>query len=220
MPEIYYDDLFYLIKECVKHFKPKHILEVGSWDGTGSTQAFIQGITENNLTEHSTLYCIEAQKCRFDILRNNTKDLPYVKCYCMLSGDLKDSRSEQSICEFLNNHPKLGVSTKYPKDEILSWKKREDEWAKGVIPNGIIHIKNTNNINKFNVVLLDGSGFFGLADFRLTRDSDVFILDDINALKNYENYMKLKGDKNYKLLKEDWNLRNGYAIFAKHEAIP
>jgi hypothetical protein len=42
-------------------------------------------------------------------------------------------------------------------------------------------------------------------------DKAIIGLDDINDIKNYDNYYKLKNHA--ELLWEDWNVRNGAAIF-------
>lgn len=210
MPEIYNDELFYVIKDCVRDFKPKIILEIGSWDGTGSTQAFIQSIQENKI--EASLYCLEAQKDRYNKLVENTKHLSFVKCYYRLSGTIKDLRSEKEISDFMDRYPYLIISQN-TKEKVIGWRKQEDVWPVGVPDDGIKVIKEENSIDKFDMVLLDGSEFTGVADFRMVRNSDVFIMDDINAMKNFENYLELNSDSNFELLKENWKYRNGYAIF-------
>jgi hypothetical protein len=212
MPEILNDEFFCAIKECVKVFKSKTILEIGSWDGKGSTQSFIQSIVENKLS--SQLYCLEAQKDRYEQLVNNMKSFSFVKCYNRLSGTIKDLRSEQDIRDFIKKYPALLISQN-PVEKVLGWRKQEDTWPLGVLDNGIEIIKKENNIKNFDMVLIDGSEFTGVRDFELTIDSDVFLLDDINAMKNYENYLTLKNDKKYFLVKSNWHLRNGYAIFKR-----
>jgi len=214
MPEIYYDELFFLIKEYVKNYKPKTILEIGSWDGTGSTLAFLQGVTENNLQNDTSLFCLEAQKDRFEKLLNNTISYSFVKCYNRLSGNINDLRSEQEISDFMDKYPQLIISQN-PKEKVFGWRKEEDVWPVGVPDNGVTLIKEENNIKDFDMVLLDGSEFTGVADFKLTRNSGIFILDDINAMKNYENYLTLQADNDYSLIQESWQLRNGYAVFIK-----
>ena len=52
-PEIYNDELFYKILELVQKYKPKTILEIGSAEGTGSTQALIKGINHTCI-----LFCV------------------------------------------------------------------------------------------------------------------------------------------------------------------
>jgi hypothetical protein len=42
-------------------------------------------------------------------------------------------------------------------------------------------------------------------------DKAIIALDDVNDIKNFDNYHKLKG--NVELLWEDWSVRNGAAIF-------
>lgn len=67
----------------------------------------------------------------------------------------------------------------------------------------------------FDFVLIDGSPFSGESELKcvkslLTKNA-IIALDDINDIKNFTNYYELKA--NSKLLWENWNLRNGAAIF-------
>jgi hypothetical protein len=80
---------------------------------------------------------------------------------------------------------------------------------------GINKIKNENNINFFDMVLIDGSEFTGIKEFEYIYGAKYILLDDIKGYKNFENHNKLKNDINYKCLIEDYNLRNGFSIFKK-----
>jgi len=102
----------------------------------------------------------------------------------------------------------------YPLDQVLGWYHECVEFAQPYSTNAIEDIHFEHNVD-FNFVLIDGSPFSGEAELRCVRpflaEKAIIALDDINDIKNWENYNKLKGFG--KLLWEDWSVRNGAAIF-------
>ena len=102
----------------------------------------------------------------------------------------------------------------YPLEQVLDWHKECLETASIYSTNSIEDIHFEHNVN-FDFVLIDGSPFSGEAELRCVRpflaEKAIIALDDVNDIKNWANYQKLKGFA--KLLWEDWSVRNGAAIF-------
>jgi len=102
----------------------------------------------------------------------------------------------------------------YPLDQVLGWYHECIESAEPYSTNAIEDIHFEHNVD-FNFVLIDGSPFSGEAELRCVRpflaEKSIIALDDVNDIKNWANYHKLKGFA--KLLWEDWSVRNGAAIF-------
>lgn len=102
----------------------------------------------------------------------------------------------------------------YPLEQVLNWHKECFETASIYSTNAIEDIHIEHKVN-FNFVLIDGSPFSGEAELRCVRpflaEKAIIALDDINDIKNWANYHKLKGFA--ELLWEDWSVRNGAAIF-------
>jgi hypothetical protein len=102
----------------------------------------------------------------------------------------------------------------YPLEQVLGWLEECIETAKDYSSNAIEDIHFEHNVN-FNFVLIDGSPFSGEAELRCVRpflaEKAIIALDDVNDIKNWANYHKLKGFA--ELLWEDLTLRNGSAIF-------
>lgn len=102
----------------------------------------------------------------------------------------------------------------YPLEQVLGWLEVCLQTAKDYSSNAIEDIHFEHNVN-FNFVLIDGSPFSGEAELRCVRpfleEKAIIALDDVNDIKNWANYHKLKGFA--KLLWEDWSVRNGAAIF-------
>ena len=79
MAEITRDDLLgRSIIEFVQKFKIQKVLEIGSWDGTGSTSCFIEAMLP---FDDKSLSCLEINKDRFVDLVKNTKKHEWIKCY-------------------------------------------------------------------------------------------------------------------------------------------
>jgi len=102
----------------------------------------------------------------------------------------------------------------YPLEQVLGWLEECLQTAKNYSTNAIEDIHIEHKVD-FNFVLIDGSPFSGEAELRCVRpflaEKAIIALDDINDIKNWANYHKLKGFA--KLLWEDWSVRNGAAIF-------
>ena len=102
----------------------------------------------------------------------------------------------------------------YQLEQVLDWHKECLETASIYSTNSIEDIHIEHNVN-FDFVLIDGSPFSGEAELRCVRpflaEKAIIALDDVNDIKNWANYHKLKGFA--KLLWEDWSVRNGAAIF-------
>jgi len=102
----------------------------------------------------------------------------------------------------------------YPLDQVLGWYHECVESAEPYSTNAIEDIHFDHKVD-FNFVLIDGSPFSGEAELRCVRpflaEKAIIALDDVNDIKNWTNYQKLKGFS--KLLWEDWSVRNGAAIF-------
>lgn len=205
-PEIYNDEFYHSLKTIVEHFDVKSILEIGASSGQGSTQCFLQSKTNN-----CKLFSIEISKERFNILKNND----YINFYPYLGSSIsfEEYMTDDEVKEFYNTK-KTNVN-KYPLDLILSWKKEElDYITNNNIPVSIIEcIKLDNNIENFDLVLIDGSPFTGDSELKHCLGSKIIALDDVNDIKCYQAYHTLSSLSEYELIAQDWSIRNGFAIF-------
>ncbi|HSW85932.1 MAG TPA: hypothetical protein VLG49_00370 [Rhabdochlamydiaceae bacterium] len=189
------------------------ILEIGSSSGEGSTEAFVLGIRVN--PNHPTLFCMELSRPRFAALARHYENDPQVKCYNVSSVPLEVFPSESEVASFYNN-----VSSTlrlYTLDRVLGWLRQDIDYVKtaGVAQTGIELIKTENHITDFDMVLIDGSEFTGMAEFQFVYGAKFILLDDINAFKNYANYKQLLSDPGYELIEQNHQLRNGYAVFKR-----
>ena len=216
-PEIKNDDFYVAIQRIAKEEDIKTVLEIGSSSGEGSTEAFVTGLREN--PNKPTLFCMEISKNRFAELKNNYKNEYFVKCYNMSSVCIKNFPEEKEIIDFYNNHhTNLNL---YPLERVLGWLRQDIEYVNnsGVSDKGIQKIKDENNIDCFDLVLIDGSEFTGQAELYEVYGAKFICLDDITTFKNYRNHQKLLVDHNYMLLAQSTSVRNGYSIFKKIDKI-
>ena len=184
MGEINADDKFgaYIIA-IVKALNLKTNLEIGSWDGTGSTKCFIEGMKD---FPEKSLTCIEIVKEKYDHLVNNVKEYPWVKCYNKSSIDCN------KIIEF--GFQKMWSSPFNPihrffdapdVEQVRVWYNEDVDLMKKY-PCGFLEADKTI----YDAVLIDGGEFTGFFEFELLKHrTNVFFLDD-----TFKSYKTLKAN--------------------------
>jgi glycosyltransferase involved in cell wall biosynthesis len=210
-PEIKNDEFYAVIQKIAREEDIKTVLEIGSSSGGGSTEAFVTGLRDNS--NKPTLFCMEVSKTRFTELAKNYENDSFVKCYNVSSVSLEQFPDEKEVIEFYNTtQTNLNL---YPLEQVLGWLRQDIEYVQnfGDSTNGIQKIKQENNINLFDLVLIDGSEFTGNVELDDVYGAKLIFLDDINTFKNYKNHHQLLADKNYTLVVQNASLRNGYSIF-------
>lgn len=214
-PEIKEDEFYFLIQQLVADENINTLLEIGSSAGGGSTEAFVTGLRISKRSPR--LFCMEVSKPRFAALKERYADVPFVHCYNVSSVPLTSFPSEKEVSLFYQNIPTN--LNNYPCEQVLGWLRQDIDYVRnsGADANGIAHIRRENSIDAFDMVLIDGSEFTGKAEFAEVYGARWILLDDINGYKNYENYQRLKNDPNYEMYKENWELRNGYAVFCRKQ---
>ncbi|MEM9922278.1 MAG: glycosyltransferase [Cyanobacteria bacterium P01_D01_bin.50] len=214
-PEIKNDEFYYAIQQIVSKEKFKTVLEIGSSSGGGSTEAFVTGLRKN--PNKPQLFCMEVSKTRYTELKKRYSNDDFVKCYNVSSVSLdKFPKKEQVIDFYHNTQNNLKL---YPLAQVLGWLDQDIEYVRnsGVVGNGIQKIKQENNIELFDLVLIDGSEFTGNAELDEVYGAKFICLDDINTFKNSKNHHELLSDLNYELVIENYSVRNGFSIFRRIE---
>jgi hypothetical protein len=176
-------------------------LEIGGGTGDGSTQC-IRTKRLFSIENHPDRIGRHSMNlsARGGVAINGTATLP------------KLWMNQLDIAEFYGTN-KTALN-QYPIDQVLGWYHECIESAEPYSTNAIEDIHIEHKVD-FNFVLIDGSPFSGEAELRCVRpflaEKAIIALDDVNDIKNWANYHKLKGFA--KLLWEDWSVRNGAAIF-------
>jgi hypothetical protein len=216
-PEIFNDAFYDAIMGLSQFEELKNVLEIGSSAGDGSTGAFVRGLMLNK--NRPTLYCMEVSHSRFVELQRNRGSLDFVKCYNVSSVSSSRIATESEISKFYHSH-KTSLN-KYKLSVVLGWREEGLRYLAehgDLDQDGILMIKEANNIEVFDLVLIDGSEFTGMAELNDIYGAKVICLDDINAYKCYEARQQLLNDSAYELLAEDQLLRNGFSIFYRVDA--
>jgi len=212
-PEVSNDKFYRLIERLARRKEVRTILEIGSSSGDGSTAAFVSGMDRNGT--RPLLYCIEIAKVRFDALKQRYAGRSDVRCYNVSTVSLDKFPSEADVFSFHGSNT-TGLN-RYPLKEVIEWLRQDIEYIQttGVQTDGIKLIKREAGIVNFDLVLIDGSAFTGAAELDEVYGAKTILLDDINDIKNLQNYQRLSSDPQYRLITENWKLRNGYAAFGR-----
>ncbi|MGK7887295.1 MAG: glycosyltransferase [Crocosphaera sp.] len=216
-PEIKNDDFDQAIQEIARYSNIKTVLEIGSSSGEGSTGAFVKGLREN--PNQPTLFCMEVSQVRFNALQNHYLNDSFVKCYNASSIPINQFPDEETVTLFYESHQT--PLNEYPLDRVLGWLRQDIDYVKDadVAQNGIEIIKKENNIDQFDLVLIDGSEFTGEVELEQVYGAKIILLDDICTYKNWQSHHRLLSDPNYKLIKHNPDLRNGYSIFIRVDSL-
>ncbi len=212
-PEIKNDAFYSAIYRLSQKESIRTILEIGSSSGEGSTEAFVQGISENPC--HPVLFCMELSAPRFLSLQKRYQNNPSVVCYHVSSVPVEAFPSKEEVVQFMRT---VDTSLRdFREETVIGWLNQDIDYVKSAsVPHrGIEWIKSMEKIEHFDMVLIDGSEFTGQAELELVYGAKFILLDDIRAFKNYNNFMRLMNDPLYELIEIDRFLRNGYAIFKK-----
>lgn len=212
-PEIVDDEFYEVIRALARSASIRTALEIGSSTGEGSTRAFVDGLHENPL--RPTLFCLEVSRQRFKELENRYREDSQVRCYNLTSVSLDRFPTEAAVVEFYESHQ--SKLSRIPLREVLRWWKQDIRYV-GRLPaaqDGIRMIKAENGVERFGMVLIDGSEFTGSAELEDVYGADYILLDDIGTYKNFGNYERLLADPAYSLRASNETLRNGYAVFER-----
>jgi hypothetical protein len=214
-PEIKNDDFYGALFFLARHAPIKTILEIGASSGAGSTEALAAGVLQNG--NKPTLFAIEVSKTRFKELAARYAGRPDVKPYNVSSVGFADFPAEAAMREFYRSRPT--ALNAYPEETVIGWLRQDITYlTENQIPlDGISRIKAENNIEIFDLVLIDGSEFTGRRELDLVYGAEIIALDDIMTFKNIENHYRLINDRSYEICVMNRFLRNGYSIFMRRK---
>ncbi len=212
-PEIKHDEFYTIIQEIARTADIKTVLEIGSSSGGGSTEAFVTGLRDN--PHQPQLFCMEVSQPRFAELSKRYEHEKFVKCYNVSSVAIEEFPDRSAVIDFYHNSD--SDLKKFPLEQVLGWLQQDIEYVRnaGVSANGIRQVKQDNQIDDFDLVLIDGSEFTGIPELKEVYGSKFILLDDITTFKNHTNHQQLLADPNYILISQNTSVRNGYSVFKK-----
>lgn len=211
-PEIVNDEFGNAIKNIVAKPGINLILEIGTGSGDGSTACFVDALFQKT-NKQKCCHSIEISKTRIKSAQNKYRQLDWMYFHNGCSIHPDEYATEFDLTEFYNT--KKTALNQYPLSTVLQWRADEIEYIEQnkVETRVIDAIKLNHSIDTFDFVLIDGSEFTGCAELKYVYGAKFIALDDIDAFKNNQNYFELIDSPDYVLHCENWNLRNGYAIF-------
>lgn len=203
------DDFGKDIVNIVKAYNINNILEIGSWDGTGSTSCFIQAM---KYFPKKKLVCIEPKKDRFDVLVKNAN---YDWVECINNSSISYNSFLNTNFEELWDAPYNKLVGHYDKELVRKWYQEDIELLK-TIEHGYLELTPDAT---YAGVLIDGSEFMGYSEYNLLKDKTNFLfLDDCSkAFKTNRILNEVNDSPDWEVIVYRPDLRNGYAIVKRIE---
>jgi hypothetical protein len=163
------------------------IVEIGTWEGGGSTQCVLQGIQNTNKSFFTIECCLDKYKIALEG-KPNLKNVHY------LFGKIIE-------VEDLDQNNLSGAEQGWIRSDIEAMNQCPN--VLGLLPNQI------------DFLILDGGEFSTRAEFLKLKDrAKTILLDDTRPRKNRLNFAELSEDVNYKTI-IDSPERHGWAVFEK-----
>jgi len=207
MPEITAADPFgRAIIQTIREHGFETVLEIGAWDGTGSTRVFVEALSH---AQDPLLVCLEANAARHELLAANVAGLSWVRPLLGSSITL-ESLTPKTFDEVWDSpHNRL----RYPREMVRQWWDQTQAFLAEVNV-GFLECLDDET---FDVVLIDGDEFAGFDDYRLAKPhARCLMLDDVHhAYKCSRAHVELAGDPEWRLAWEDATVRNGAAIWVR-----
>lgn len=182
------------------------VLEVGSFDGLGSTKVFIEALRH---ASDPKLTCLEADLMRHRELVMNTVRHPWVECVRQSSISM-DSLTPRDFDRDVWHSPDNNL--RYPREMVRGW---WDETLMRLVSVESGYLEGTSET--YDAALIDGDEFCGYDDYRLVKDRvRCLMLDDVfHAYKCARAHRELGDDPAWRLMWFDSTVRNGAAIWVR-----
>jgi hypothetical protein len=182
------------LSEISKNKDYTTFLEIGTWNGLGSTVCIYDGL--KNREDNWIFYSLEVNTDKLSFAKNYHKNTKIIFSNDTILSkipsydEIKTILNENIVNEWFNNDYENMKTSKYFFDN--------------------------HNINSFDMVLLDGGEYYTYFEYLVIKDkTKILCLDDINTIKCAKIYNELINDNNWYILNENKYERNGWAIFKK-----
>lgn len=200
------DEFGQAILRTIRAWDFTSVLEIGSFDGEGSTQVFVEALRN---VRNPRMVCIEADPIRFARLVNSVADYPWVQCKCTSSislASLTPKDFDHDVWKSPYNY------LRYPKDIVESWWETSRRYLASVHVGFLEQAEQT-----FDVALIDGDEFTGYDEYRLVRNRvKCLMLDDaFHAYKCHRVHEELRADPRWRCIWSSVFVRNGAAIWVR-----
>lgn len=202
MPEITADGEFgKAIALTVQAARIQSVIEIGSWDGSGSTTVLLDALAE--VPDHR-LTCVEPDAERHARLRERVAGMPWVTPVCSRSVSRASMTAQRFDDVWMSPHNRLP----YPRETVERWWNAQHDGP------GYLE---TLTDERWDAALIDGCEFCGFDDYRLLRSRvRVLMLDDTySAYKCSQAHAELRRLSEWECIWSSAFARAGAAIWVR-----
>lgn len=189
-----------IIYEMCKQEDIKIIVDIGTWNGMGTTKCICDSIIDNH--KECLVYSIEANPYFHSVAITN---LPKIANFNLLLGRIIEIEDLINLDEYNDS---FFVSSS--RDIQKTWMNEDlDNYSK---------IENLLSLipKKIDLLILDGGEFSSFSEFQKLKDrTTYFILDDTKTIKNYKVAEIMRDNSDYQII-QDSSDRNGFLISKKY----
>ena len=184
------------IRKLSADTKNKTFLEIGTWNGLGSTKCFADSLRKRD--DDYIFYSLECNK-------EKSKDAK--RLY------INDEKIH-ILNEVIYNNLPDNFYDMYPETQINETYKRWVNVDSSNMKNCSVFLDRTDIPDVFDVILLDGGVFITYFEYHLLKDRCKYLLlDDTNIAKNIEIVKDIKSQpRKWKILEENSKSRNGNLV--------
>ena len=190
------DLLMQWITKLSSDLENKTFLEIGTWNGLGSTKCFADSLRKRD--DDYIFYSLECNK-------EKSKDAE--RLY------INDEKI-YILNEVIYNNLPDNFYDMYPETRINETYKHWVNVDSSNMKNCSVFLDRTNIPDVFDVILLDGGVFITYFEYHLLKDRCKYLLlDDTNIAKNVEIVKDIKSQpRKWKILEENSESRNGNLV--------
>lgn len=184
------------IRNIAKNPKYTTFLEIGTWNGLGSTKQFIEEL--RNRTDNYSFYSLECNKDKWKDAKELYKSDP--KVYIL--NEVIFDKTPDKLYDIFPQLKTNALFKKWNEVDVLNMQCCN------------VFLERQNIPNVFDVILLDGGEFTTYFEFQLLKDRcRLLLLDDIKVDKCKKIVEEIRSNPNkWTIVKEDNFTRNGFMI--------
>jgi hypothetical protein len=194
------DDAGNLIHDISKRDDVYNIVELGTWNGMGSTLCIIKALIESN--KKKNFISIELYKNMYEIAMSNLKNYGFIEYVNLLNGRIIDYEDV-----FWFDHNQIDFSK---DDHARLWYAQDME-----------NLKNMENVidqlpKSIDFLILDGGEYTTYPEWIKLKDrTRIVALDDSTILKCSRIRKEILESGQYDVIYDNLELRNGFSLFQK-----
>ena len=172
-----------------------NIVEVGTWNGCGTTRCILEGIKEKHKYNVKSFEC--SPEMYIEAVKNNVKNIR--SGFELILGKLVD---EDCIDKWFD--------VSILNEEQKGWLLQDVNWMKNV-PNVLFRVPEL-----IDLLILDGGEYSTYPEWTLLKDRIHYcVLDDVNMIKCSKIRQEVLSSDKYQIIEENLNVGNGYLVFKK-----